>query len=92
MLPDYAKNQMTPYLVELGLIKQHSTRGDMQYSPMWSGYPNTIGYPIYTGTLGTYGGLSNASTQDPNTTAGAAIPADYGQGVFGDSGFSPYNQ
>lgn len=85
MLPEYETNQLTPYLVELGLIKQHSTRGSLQYSPMWNGYP---GYPIYTSTQSNYGALSNASTQDPNTTAGAAIPADYGQGVIGDAGFN----
>ena len=90
MLPEYTKNQMTPFLEELGLIKeadltrQQSTRGAAVATPFWYGYM----YPISSGAISGYGANSNASPYDPNTTAGASIPADYGQGVIGDAGFN----
>jgi hypothetical protein len=78
MLPQYEKNQLTPYLREFNLVSG-TTRGSIVgASPYW------YGYPIYTSTISGYGALSNAANTNnqpaADTTAGNIV-ADAGFGA-----------
>lgn len=83
MLPDKKQSQLAEYY-EAEIAKRGNQQPERGYAGIGYWW---YGYPIQVASTTGYGALSTASTQEP-TTAGAAIPADYGQGIIGDAGFN----
>lgn len=84
MLPDKRQNQLASYY-EAEIARRGNQRPEHGYSGIGYWW---YGYPVQVASTTGYGAMSNASTQDPTATVGAAVPADYGQGIAADAGFN----